>query len=204
MNQKNPLQLLKNHKMSIIGLEECHQSAVCIPLIEKEGKYKILFEVRSKKMNHQPGDICLPGGMIEFKEKPVDAAIRETCEELCIASEQVQLLGATDLLIGSSIIVYPYAVLLKNYENTFSTSEVEEIFSVPLDFFLETKPEIYEIERPAILPDDFPYERIIGGKNYKWRRRLENIYFYQYNDYAIWGMTAKILHSFVNIWKNLS
>ncbi|MGN0464951.1 MAG: NUDIX hydrolase [Lachnospiraceae bacterium] len=203
MNQKKQLELLKNHKMSVIGLEEYRQSAVCIPLIEKNETYQILFEVRSKKINHQPGDICFPGGMIEFNEKPIDAAIRETCEELCINSEQIQFLGATDLLIGSSILVYPYSVLLKNYENTWNPSEVEEIFFVPLDFFLETKPEVYEIERKAILPDNFPYERIVGGKNYKWRKRTENIYFYQYNNYTIWGMTAKILYSFINIWKSL-
>lgn len=203
MNEKKQLELLKNHKLSIIDLEKSHQSAVCIPLIETKEGYEILFEVRSSKIAHQPGDICFPGGMIESSEKAIDAAVRETCEELCIKSNQVQLLGAVDILIGSSIVVYPYAVLLKDYENTFSEAEVEKVFSVPLNFFLQMEPEVYEVERQAILPENFPYERIVGGKNYKWRRRLEHIYFYQYNDYAIWGMTAKILYSFVNIWKAL-
>ncbi len=197
------LELLKKHKMSIIDLEKSHQSAICIPLIQKENGYKILFEVRSPKVSHQPGDICFPGGMIEPKEKPIDAAVRETCEELCIKPEQIQLLGDIDLLIGSSIVVYPYAALLTDYKNTFSISEVKEVFSVPLDFFLENKPESYEIERPAVLPENFPYDRIIGGRNYKWRKRFETVYFYQYDNYAIWGMTAKILYSFINIWKSL-
>lgn len=207
MCEKKKIELLKEHKRSIIELETLHQSAICIPLIEtkKENRkeYEVLFEVRSPKIHHQPGDICFPGGMIEEKEKPVDAAMREACEELCIESEQIKLLGGIDLLIGSSIVVYPYVVLLRDYKNTFSMSEVKEVFSVPLQFFLEREPENYEVERPAIPPKDFPYDKIIGGKNYKWRKRFETVYFYQYQDYTIWGMTAKILHSFVDIWRNL-
>ncbi len=200
-NILNCLENLKKHKPSIIDLNQCHQSAVCIPLIQTKTGYDILFEVRSPKILHQPGDICFPGGMIEEGETNLHAAVRETCEELCVLPKQIEVLGQMDIFFGGSIVVYPYTILLKDYKNTFSEEEVKEVFSVPLDFFLQNEPEIYPVERPAVLPDNFPYDKIVGGKNYKWRKRLENIYFYQYHNYTIWGMTAKILYSFITLWR---
>lgn len=62
------LKQLSHHQSTIIGLDECKKSAVCIPLLRKEQGYDILFEVRSGKIKHQPGDICFPGGMVEPSE----------------------------------------------------------------------------------------------------------------------------------------
>ena len=33
-------------------------SVVLIPLIKKDSKYHILFEIRSNNLSHQPGEIC--------------------------------------------------------------------------------------------------------------------------------------------------
>ena len=39
--------------------------AVLVPLIEKDGEFHILFEVRSPKLKSQPGEVCFPGGAVE-------------------------------------------------------------------------------------------------------------------------------------------
>ena len=39
--------------------------AVLVPLIEKDGEFRILFEVRSPKLKSQPGEVCFPGGAVE-------------------------------------------------------------------------------------------------------------------------------------------
>ncbi len=36
--------------------------------------------------------------------------------------------------------------------------------------------------------DEFPYNLIPDGKDYKFRKSRRTIYFYQYNDYIIWDI----------------
>ena len=196
-------QNLKNHKPSIIGLDSRKKSAVCIPIVQTQtGEYQILFEVRAQGMKHQPGDVCLPGGMLEPEETMREAAIRETCEELCMKPEQIKILGPMDILLTSTLTIYPFTAMLYGYNGSFSRAEVEETFLVPLSFFLEQEPDIYQIDLPVQLPENFPSERIAGGKNYQWRKRKEEICFYQYKDHTIWGLTASIIRSFVTLLKS--
>ena len=56
---------LKGRKPKLIDEEKMRQSAVMIALIEQNGRYEILFEVRSSHLKHQPGEICFPGGVRE-------------------------------------------------------------------------------------------------------------------------------------------
>lgn len=196
------LEKLSQHKPTLIGIDECKKSAVCIPLIETGKGYEVLFEVRSAKIVSQPGDICLPGGMLEPGETPKEAAVREAMEELLISGEQIQMLGLMDVHhTGMGLMLYPFAVILKEYHGTFSEDEVDEIFTVPLEFFLNTEPEIYRTEAQVIPGEDFPYDLIRGGRNYSWRKRRENIYFYRYENRTIWGLTARIMKSFVEIYR---
>ena len=54
----------------------------------------------------------------------------------------------------------------------------------------------------TIPSDDFPFENIINGENYKFREGSYRVLFYKYKDYVIWGMTARILENFLNKIKN--
>ena len=195
---KPELSFLRQHKATVIGLPESRKAAVCIPLLETADGYDILFEVRSASVASQPGDICLPGGSVEEGETTQEAALREMCEELLVRPGQMEVLGLMDLFGGGTgrFYVYPYAVILREYEGTFSTDEVAQVFSVPLDFFLNTEPEIYHTSMKVIPEEGFPFERIHGGREYGWRERREEILFYQYGGHTIWGMTAKIVHAF--------
>ena len=51
---------LTEHQPSLIGLEQCRQAAVLIPLLETPDGVQIVLEQRSPKLKHQPRDICLP------------------------------------------------------------------------------------------------------------------------------------------------
>ena len=55
------LEKLKNHKSTLIGIEELRKYAVCIPLMPGPDGYEVLFEVRSANIKSQPGDVCFPG-----------------------------------------------------------------------------------------------------------------------------------------------
>ncbi|MCC8081758.1 MAG: CoA pyrophosphatase, partial [Lachnospiraceae bacterium] len=75
--QKSDLDFLRQHKPTLIGMDRCQKAAVCIPLIETEDGYDLLFEVRSSSIESQPGDVCFPGWMVERGEDTQSAALRE-------------------------------------------------------------------------------------------------------------------------------
>ena len=45
----------------------------------------------------------------------------------------------------------------------------------------------------------FPYELICGGREYRWRSRKEEVFFYQYEGHVIWGLTAKLIRAFADV-----
>ena len=202
MKKREQLDLIRQHKASIIGLEQARKSAVCIPLIDTEDGFDVLFEIRSSRMQSQPGDICFPGGMVEQRETEQEAAVREMTEELLVDPRQIRMIGPMDIFPASRLYVYPFVVLLENYRKTFSTDEVEDVFRVPLQFFLENEPEIYYTHMQVIPGEDFPYDRIYKGREYEWRERTEEIFFYQYKQYNIWGMTAKMIEALARLIRN--
>ena len=199
MEKKEQLNRISRHKASTIGMDQARKSAVCIPLIDTADGFDVLFEIRSSQIQSQPGDVCFPGGMVEPGETEAQAAVREMREELLVDASQIHMVGPMDIFPASRLYVYPFVVLLEQYGNTFSTDEVEAVFRVPLQFFLETEPEVYYTRMKVIPGEDFPYDRIYGGRNYGWRERREEIFFYQYKQYNIWGMTAKMIEALARL-----
>lgn len=51
---------LRHHIPKRIGKEKETSFAVLIPLIKKEDGYHVLFEVRARHLNKQPGEVCFP------------------------------------------------------------------------------------------------------------------------------------------------
>ena len=190
------LEKLRGRKPTLIDFEQYRHYAVVIPLIEKDGTYEVLFEVRSSKLNRQPGEICFPGGKCDAGETSEQAAHREICEELLIQPGQVEIIAPMDILISpSSMILYPYLGVLKDYQGTFSESEVQEVFTVPLKYFLENEPDTYYNTVRNIPQEGFPFDKIDGGENYKWHKGRYPVHFYEYDRYIIWGLTARIMCS---------
>jgi len=188
-----------------IDEEKMKRSAVMIALVEKGGEYEILFEMRSGKLKHQPGEICLPGGMREPGESACENAVRETAEELCIDETQIEVIAQLDSLRNvANIKLDVFLCRLHDYHMTFAEDEVEEVFTVPLAFFYQTKPDVYRNQVKTIPPDDFPFDKIPGGKAYPWRKAYRDIYFYDYKDKVIWGMTAYIMQHSISLLQDKS
>ena len=177
--------------------------SILIPLIEKDDGIHLLFEVRSYTLRRQPGEICFPGGKIEPQDSdPKSCAIRETSEELGIATSvisNVKPLQAFEQPL-SQCTIYPFVgTIARDTKFRPNPAEVAELFTVPLNFFLEQEPECYEIHFRIEPEADFPYHLIPGGKNYPWQIRSKKECFYIYEDYTIWGLTAHILQQFLRI-----
>ena len=173
-------------------------AAVLIPFIQNaEGETEILFEQRALDLDVQPAEICFPGGGIEEDETPLEAAARETCEELLLERKQIRVLGEIEGVRNSGIItIHAFLGVLTDYQGTYAPIEVDHVFSVPVSWFLEHQPEVYMSTVTTIPDDDFPFELIPGGRDYPWRSTRRPIYFYRHPGGVIWGLTAMILHSF--------
>lgn len=138
--------------------------------------------------------------MVEKGETPREAALRELKEELLLKEDQISYLGDMDKLYsGGSLVMHSFATEVKGYQNTFNSAEVAEVFTVPLEFFLHTDPECYVIRAKVEAGEDFPYELICGGREYRWRSRKEEVCFYQYEGHVIWGLTAKLMRAFADV-----
>ncbi|XOQ58876.1 MAG: CoA pyrophosphatase [Clostridium sp.] len=200
----NIYNIFKNRKPS--SIESFNKAAVMILLSGSKYNPNLIFEVRSMNLFHQPGDICLPGGKIEKCEKPKDAAIRETMEELGLKRENIEFIGDMDYIITPfNFIMFPFVSRLKgDYKINPSKYEVDHIFKVPLSFFINSKPLMYESKVVQKADENFPYHLINNGKDYKFREGKVKTYFYKYKDYVIWGLTALVIKRFTEIIKDLT
>lgn len=191
-----------------IGAGLHRDSAVLVPLLMKDGELHILFEVRADKLKSQPGEICFPGGTIErgsaagMEENPQTAAVRETMEELLVQENNIEVIAPLDILIiPTGMIIYPFLGELTEYKETYSTDEVERVVEIPIAWFLTHEPELYHTKILTVPGEDFPHTHIPGGKEYKWRQGEYDVMFYRFGDVVIWGMTARILHSFISMYQ---
>lgn len=201
---KSDFAKLKNRKINICGRNLYREFSVLVPIVERPEGYSLLFEVRSENLNKQPNEICFPGGKIEDLEENLKAAIRETSEELLISENTIEVVGELDTLITPfNTVIYPFAGLLHDYHDTYSTDEVQEIFYVPLSFLMETEPLCHHIDIEMKPKESFPYEMIQMGKNYHWLKGKYPVYFYTYENKIIWGITARIAYNFIEVLKNL-
>ncbi|WP_269410673.1 NUDIX hydrolase [Lentibacillus daqui] len=202
MNLTDIIAKLNGRKPTILGYDNFHKHAILLPLIEKNNEVHILFEVRSMKLRSQPGDICFPGGKIDPTDPdPEYCAIRETTDELGISKTSIENISPLDYIVADNgRMIFPFTGTIKNAEQINpSQAEVGEIFTVPLSYFLQVKPEIYKVYFKVIPADDFPFDLIVGGEDYNWQVRHKDELFYQYNGKVIWGLTARILYHFLHL-----
>lgn len=185
---------------SYLDEERYRQYAVTAPFLPDTKEF--LFEVRAKNLNRQPGEVCFPGGLIEKGEKPVEAALRETREELLVAQNQLSLTAPLDILATHyNTKIHPYLITLKDYQNTYNKDEVQEVFTVPFDFFLSTDPQIH-YNRVTMTPEDpAVLEDLLGVKTYPWAESKYPVLFYRYQTRIIWGITARFVQNIVNLYK---
>ena len=185
-------------------------ASVLLLLLPGKNGPELLFEVRSGKLGWQPGDICFPGGRRESSDRNyAAAAVREASEELGVPYKDIQLCGTLDFFAAhNGFMVYPF-VGIWNPEKIpkatdtdyrqwdYNRDEVAELFSVPLSWFLQHEPRIGTAHIQVTRKDDLPFELVPHLDPHKDFHQEYPIYFYQYGDKVIWGMTAAILHSFL-------
>lgn len=194
---------LAGREVKILDESDYFVSAVLLPIVGEDSNPHLLFEVRSAQLKRQPGEVCFPGGKVENHElsAPRKTAIRETCEELGITPDQIEFMGPLDVLVTPhGAIVYPYVCKLTIAGTKPNRAEVEHVFTVPLEFFINTPPQMYSVDVAVRYGPNFPYEKVPPTYKEGWQKRWSiPMYSYQYGEYFIWGFTARIIFDFIKL-----
>ncbi len=178
-----------------------------IPLIENKGQWEIIFELRSKYLKSQPGEVSFPGGRVEMEESFEETAVRETMEELLIQRDNIKVIGELDYLVSySNFTIHCFLGIVSgvNVDNISPNGdEVDHLFTVPLEYFLNNEPERYELDLMTVANEEFPYSLLPNGKDYNFRRGKHIVLFYKYKEYLIWGFTARMTKHFIDLAKEI-
>jgi len=110
-----------------------------------------LITKRSETVETHKGQMAFPGGMLEENESVIDAALRETHEEVGILSDQVEVIGTLPLIttMASQVWVRPVIGLLKgsleDVEPKVMTTENDAVFWVQWSDL--SRPGVYRMEK---------------------------------------------------------
>lgn len=158
------------------------KAGVMILLYRRQGAWHLVLIRRPSTVLHHKDQISFPGGQIEPGEDFVQAALRETREEIGIPSECLRILGElTPLYIPpSNFCIYPVVAAVDGpLSFTPRAEEVAEVIEVPLDHMLDSTTALEET----------------------WTIRGERVRvpFYAYGNHKIWGATAMVLAEFLDV-----
>ncbi len=170
-------------------------AAILIPIVRDKDEPALLMEVRSMNV-WQPGEICFPGGHIEAGENCIDTALRETYEELGIRPSSVNVLQRMEpeWHLGK-MFVYPVLAEIDPFEPErllLRQEEVSEVFTMPFAWLLSHEPAVYDISDPE--SEKLPVILRQYLRNYQ--RGPNTTYYWAYERYGIWGLTAMFLVRF--------
>jgi len=157
-------------------LENARQSAVLVGLFESTSGVEAILTRRSQNLTNHRGEISFPGGRLDAGESVLQAALRETHEEIGLNPEDVEVVGELNSMatVVSNSHIVPIVGRYRTQPKLHAVnSEVDRVFSVPL---LElTRQDTYRQEHWVFSDREF------------------QINFFYLDDETIWGATARIL-----------
>ena len=157
-------------------------ASVLIAVVLREQPTVLLTE-RTAHLSTHSGQVAFPGGRADPEDAtPAHTALREAEEEVGLAPEFVEVLGALPTYVtGSSIIITPVVALVRpDCVLRPNPYEVADLFEVPLDFLLNPanhRRHVFNLDGVHREWFSMPYQQ--GDKNH-----------------FIWGATAGMLRNF--------
>jgi peroxisomal coenzyme A diphosphatase NUDT7 len=195
---------LEGRQPGVLGQKTTKHSAILLPLVEVNDELSVLFEVRSEHLKSQPGEICFPGGRIDSTDLNAEAAaVRELSEELGVNEDLVEVIAPLDYLVTPFRgVIYPFVGKVEDISKIQpNEAEVAATFTVPLNYLYNQEPKMYEMGITFEPASDFPFHLIPNRKTYNARTQSVQELFYFYEDYVIWGLTARVLNHFLTLTK---
>lgn len=114
------------------------QASVLLTIVMRERPTVLLTE-RTTHLSTHSGQIAFPGGKADDTDADAfDTALREAHEEVGLARDFVQVLGALPTYItGTAFIITPVVALVQpGFTLSLNANEVADAFEVPLDFLM--------------------------------------------------------------------
>lgn len=156
------------------------EAAVLVGLVRRDDGLQAMLTRRTDTLRHHAGQVSFPGGRQEPDDGgPLQAALREACEEIGLHPQQVQPLGYLDPLATiTGYRVTPVVALLDpGFEPVPEPGEVAEVFEAPLAFLMApTSLRRVDIEFRGRVRHVLEYETLAAAPTHR-----------------IWGATASIL-----------
>ena len=153
------------------------RAVVLAPLVFKGGEPYVLFTERTHDVATHKGQVSFPGGSIEVADaSPMEAALRETFEEIGVPPEAVEVVGQLDEVAtnAATFAITPFVgVMPDGAAHIASPFEVARIAEVPLAHLLD----------PMVREPDL----------------VTNHWKYSWDGLVIWGATARMLNELLHI-----
>ena len=161
-------------------------ASVLLLLYPFDGGWFFFLTKRSQDVEHHKGQISFPGGVVEKNESKMNAAIRETNEEIGVDKNVIKIIGSlTPFYIPvSNFHIFPYVGWTEEKPHTkVQDTEVKRVFSVS----------IY----------DLVHERNLKTKEDFFSEKSVTVPYFDLNGETVWGATSMILSEFKFILRNM-
>ena len=157
-------------------------AAVLIPVLGSGANQRLLFTVRTSRVEHHKGEVSFPGGARDDEDATLEAtALREVWEEVGIEPDDVRILGRiSDHETRSGFAVTPFVGSVVTSRYNPSGLEVAELLEAPVD-------EIWDRYRQG--PEMVAYGDGPPAPAYEFHHR----------GHRIWGATARMLVDFLEV-----
>ena len=176
--------MLAGRQTRTVAEWDARPAAVLLPLFNAGGRWNLLFTERTQDVADHKGQVAFPGGRADAADASrVETALREAEEEIGLRRGDVAVLGTLDeLLTVTQYRVTPVlGVFPWPYEFEANPIEIDSVFHAPLNWLAD----------PANLEIQYR-EPPFGGPPIP-------VYYYYYQGHTIWGVTARILVTFLEI-----
>ncbi|ERF86353.1 CoA pyrophosphatase [Bradyrhizobium viridifuturi] len=155
--------------LEIVAQEQpVRPAAVLIPVVDHP-EPTVLLTQRSPNLSSHAGQISFPGGKIDATDaSPLDAALREACEEVGLRREFIDPVGYLDLY-GTAFgfrILPTVAKVKPGFTLEINEAEVVDAFEVPLAFLMN--PENHQIHTKEFRGMDRSYYAMPFAERYIW------------------------------------
>jgi 8-oxo-dGTP pyrophosphatase MutT (NUDIX family) len=166
----------KWHSERDFAHRDLSESAVLIPLTERDGELHVLFTQRSHELRTHSGEVSFPGGRREPADDSLtETALREAYEEIALLPRDVDVFGALTRI--PTITGFEVTALVGEFSSPYdlilNPDEIHLLFQAPLRELAD--PSIHRLER-----------REFGGQVYP-------VHFFEWNGHVIWGATGFLL-----------
>ena len=181
MEIEKVLTALRSREPKTLNGEHFKPAAVLVPIQEKKDGHHIVLTRRALGLNSHGGQIAFPGGRLDPTDAgPLEAALRESQEEVGIDPRDVRVLGQLDqVTAAANFLVTPFVGRIPfPYDFSLNPSETTEVFSVPVSALL--KADIMSVDTTQ-------------------KSASRPVYHFQYRHWDIWGATAKVIKQLLEL-----